>query len=76
MRRNSSANARSARILLLNLFHVIEVVGERGMHVGERNGGDVRDDLVGGHALMLVTHNDIEHTDAMLCNTGFANANT
>lgn len=61
--------------LLLDLLHVLEVVGEGGMDVGQSDGWNVGDDLVGSHALVLVPHHHIEHTDAVTRDAGFAAAN-
>src|ERR1039457_4491003 len=60
--------------LFLNLLDVIEVIGKRGMNVSERDGGNVGDNLVGSHALVLMPHYDVEHTDAMSCNASPASA--
>jgi hypothetical protein len=44
------------------------------MDVGEGNSRNVGDDLVGSHALVLVPDHDIEYTDAMARDAGFAAA--
>lgn len=44
--------------LLLDLFEVIEVVGKGGVDVGEGDGWEMRNDLVGRHALVLMPHHD------------------
>jgi hypothetical protein len=62
--------------LLLDLFDVIEVIGEGGMDIGESDGWKVGDDLVGRHALMLMPPHDVEHTDAVAGDAGLAAANT
>ena len=51
--------------LLLDLVQVVEIVGERRVNIGQSDGGHVGDDFVGGHALMLMPHYDIEHADTM-----------
>jgi hypothetical protein len=50
---------------------VIEIVSEGGVDVVESDRRNVRYDLVGGHALMLMPHHDIEHTDSVACDAGF-----
>ena len=61
--------------LLLDLFEVIEVVGEGGVDVGKSDRGEMRDDLVGRHALVLMPHHHIEYTDAMAGDARLAAAN-
>src|ERR1035438_9771203 len=56
------------------LLNVIEIVGEGGMDVGESDRRNVRHDLVGGHALVLMPHHDIEHTDAVAGDAGLSAA--
>ena len=51
--------------VILDLLDVIEVVGQRGMDVGEREGRDVRDDLVRAHPLVFRPYGDVEHADAV-----------
>lgn len=51
--------------LLLDFVDVVELVGERGVDVGESNCRDVGDDLVGCHAPVLMPYNDIEHADTV-----------
>src|ERR1039457_5185246 len=60
--------------LLPDLLEVIEIVGEGGMDVGESDRRNVRHDLVGGHALVLMPHHDIEHTDTVAGDAGLSAA--
>src|ERR1039458_4247400 len=57
---------------LPDLLNVIEIVGEGGMDVGESDRRNVRHDLVGGHALVLMPHHDIEHTDTVAGDAGLS----
>src|ERR1039458_2406299 len=59
---------------LPDLLNVIEIVGEGGMDVGESDRRNVRHDLVGGHALVLMPHHDIEHTDTVAGDAGLSAA--
>ena len=60
--------------LLLDFLDVIEIIGEGCVDVPESDSRNVRNDLVGGHALMLMPRDDIEHTDAVAGNAGFSAA--
>ena len=60
--------------LVLDFLDVIEIVGEGGMDVDESDSRNVRHDLVGGHALMLVPHHNIGHTDAVASDAGLSAA--
>ena len=51
--------------VILDLLDVIEVVGQRGMDVGELEGRDVRDDFVRAHPLVFRPYGDVEHADAV-----------
>ncbi len=62
--------------LFLNLLNVIEVVSEGGVDFGESDRGDVRNDLVWRHPLVLMPGHDVEHADAVTGDTGLAAANT
>lgn len=42
--------------LLLDFVEVVEIIGESRVNIGESEGGNVRDDLIRGHALMLMPH--------------------
>jgi hypothetical protein len=59
---------------LPDLLNVIEIVGEGGVDVGESDRRNVRHDLVGGHALVLMPHHDIEHTDTVAGDAGLSAA--
>jgi len=61
--------------LFLYFRHVVEIVGERGVDIGERERGDVRNDIVGSHPLVLMPDHDVEHTDTVACDAGSAAAN-
>jgi hypothetical protein len=67
-------HARRAAHLLLDFLDVIEIVSERRVDAGESDGRNVGDDLVGSHALMLMPHYDIEHTNAVASDASFAAA--
>ena len=54
--------------------HVIEVVGERGVNVGERERWNLRNDIVGSHPLVLMPGHDVEHTDTVTRDAGSAAA--
>jgi len=56
--------------LLLDFLDVIEIVGKSSMDIRESDGRNVRHDLVGSHALMLIPRHDIEHTDAVAGDAG------
>jgi len=43
----------------LNLLDVIEIVGECGMNLGERDGRNMGNDLVRGKTLVLVPGDDV-----------------
>ena len=53
---------------LFDLLHVIEVVRERGVDVGERNSRDVKNDLVRAHALVFMPGGNVLDADAMARN--------
>jgi hypothetical protein len=57
--------------LLLDFLDVIEIVGQGRVHVCKRDRRNVRHDLVGSHALMLMPLHDIEHPDAVAGDAGF-----
>lgn len=61
--------------LLLDIVDVIEVVGEGRVDVGKSDRRNIGDDLVGSHALMLMPHDDIDHTDTVAGDAGLAAAN-
>jgi len=44
------------------------------LYLSKRYKKKKRDDLVGGHALMFMFYQDIEHTNAVACDTSFATA--
>ena len=46
------------------------------MDVGESDRGNVGNDLIGSHSLVLVPHDDIEHTDPVTRYASFAAAHT
>jgi catechol 2,3-dioxygenase-like lactoylglutathione lyase family enzyme len=60
--------------LLLDFFDVIEIIGKGRVNFGQGDRRHVGNDLVGGHALMLMPRNDIEHTDAVAGDAGFSTA--
>ena len=74
LRRNSSAKALRTH-LLLDLLDVIEVIGQGGVDIGERDSRNVGDDL-GRHALMFMPRHHIEHADAVARNAGLAATNS
>ena len=57
--------------LLPDFLHTIEIAGEGGAEVPESDRRNMRNGLVGGHALMLMPYDDIEHPDAMAGDAGF-----
>jgi len=44
---------------------VIEVVCERRVNISEGEGGNVRDNLVGCHALVLIPDDNVQYANAM-----------
>src|SRR5438309_328060 len=60
--------------LLLDFVDVIGVISEGGVNVRESHGRNLGDDLVGSYALVLMPHDNIEHTDAVASDTGLAAA--
>src|SRR6185437_6113183 len=54
--------------LLPDLLHMIEVVGESAVDIGEGNRRNVRDDLVRRHTLVLVSNDEVLHANAVTRN--------
>lgn len=52
----------------LNLLDVIEIVGESGVNLRERDGRNVRNDLVRGKTLVLLPSDDVQHADSVASN--------
>ena len=62
--------------LLLDLVYVVEVVGERCMHVRQRDGRDVQDDFIRSHALIFVPNYDVRHANPVTGHAGVAAADS
>ena len=60
--------------LLLELADVIEIVGERSVDIRQSDRGHMGDDLVGSHSIVLMPDDDVEHTNTVTSDTGFAAA--
>lgn len=61
--------------LLLNVIDVVEIVGQGAIDIAEGNAGYMGHYLVRSHALVLMPHHDIKHTNAVTRNAGFSAAN-
>jgi len=51
--------------LCLDLLHVVEVVGERCMDIGERERRNLADNFIRAHPLVFVPHHNIEHAHSV-----------
>lgn len=62
--------------LVLDLLQVVEVVSQSGVDVGKCKRGNVGNDLVWSHPLVLMPRNNVEHADAVASDASFATADT
>jgi hypothetical protein len=49
----------------LDFLDVIEIPGERGVYVGQRDGRNLENDIVRDKPLVLVPGDDVEHSDSV-----------
>ncbi len=61
--------------LFLDLFSMVEVVRQGGVHVSESDGRNVGHNLISSEAVLFVPDGDVEHTNAMTGDAGAPAAN-